>query len=196
MLTPDIHQNLFKNWSQEERHLKDDRFLELIFWWLHFGAKLGPCWNHFRLKCGKGMARRSLFVTFFFVFPLSWPHLGAIFPFGCQFDSVWAPKIYLNPSKNRSQEASKKWSISRSICLPSWLHFGSQVGSMLELFSTTIRVRHGKPLTFLLQNVFDVLSPSWRGLGPLQCLEPIWVPSPGLHFGKCLAPCWWSAGPF
>ena len=49
-----------------------------------------------------------------------------LIPFWCQLASICAPKIHKNPSKNRSQEASQKWSIFGSIFCPSWFHVGTQ----------------------------------------------------------------------
>ena len=58
-------------------------------------------------------------------------HFGAnLAPFCCPKST----KIHQHPPKNRFQEPSKKSTSWGWICLPSWLRFGSQVGTMLAFF--------------------------------------------------------------
>ena len=67
-----------------------------------------------------------------------------LIPFWCQLGSILVPKIHQNPRKNRFQEASKKCPFSGSIFCPSWLHFGTQVGTQEPLKTVPKRL----PKTF------------------------------------------------
>ena len=102
------------------------------------------------------------------------------------------PKIDQNPPKNRFQEASKKSCIFASIFSPSWLHFGTQVGAMLAIFSTQGGGQCERQPSSLLR---------WCFLSFFSPPGPMGYPILGPHlgsilevFGLILAPCWGQLG--
>ena len=118
--------------------------------------------------------------------------LGSMFArFWCQHASIFAPKIYQNPSKIRSQDASIFRSIFASIFYRFLLDFTSQLGTMLATFSLKMVVRCGiRPSFFLGLFSFSVFWPSRRPSREKCRARCSILEGFGLDFGRFWALFW------
>ena len=140
-----------------------------IDFWSHFGTNLVGFWYPKSTKIHPKIdsKRHQIFDRFFFHFGIQNP---------------------LNPSKNRFQEASKKWCIFASIFEASWLQLGIQVGAMLATFSSKMGGPCGRPPPFLLGLCyFSIFWLSWPPLGSIWArFWRVWASILdvfGVHFG-------------